>query len=584
MLPAGPRYTFGIPSTPQLNTRQLATQILASMQGQIAAATELRVGTVTPGCDGLDNINPLNGTTCNGAVGSACSVVLYNPQSRTVVANGIGRAMSSSTAACAPGAGNVTTLGASAKTTVPADCSKVAAALLARRRFVDNLGNWYGPTGAWLSGGNAPATLETDYVHELQIGKRYRYGDPPSWQSCSQLALKKTTGLTLASISLTYSTHTSLSGVVFPGIAQGLIYPSINDNLDSEVIGIYQGLFSPAGTSYVYTGLNDAIFSGAYSGSPINIQIMIVAQLSMIPSAVLNDLTYSTSSYTDATQSGIFNVVIDGTGTHDTYKFRKNGGSWTTGIPITGGNQYALGDGMLIRFTYSTGHTLGDAWTVNALLGDASVGRADYIDGLGPITGDWQALGSGISVKFANLNGHTLFDSWSASTGANNIIRRAGVAVRGTIETAAACINGGFPNNNVLLTAELAATFPALGTVPIATGSHALVVRNPDTLALVYRLALDHDATGYSWGDPPEKFSFSTNDEGLFFMHCYTTPVLASPPTPYPGHEFGAPNPRKIAVVSVNPLTFVPTIQSLVTLEDNEYTAGSSFAIAITAP
>jgi hypothetical protein len=493
--------------------------------------------------------------------------------------------MASSTAACAPG--NVTVLGASGKTTVPADCAKVSAALLARRRFVDNLGNWYGPTGAWLSMDNAPATLETDYVHELQIGKRYRYGDPPSWQSCSQLALKKTTGLTLASISLTYSTHTSLSGVVFPGIAQGLIYPSINDSLDSEVVGVYQGLYSPAGTSYVYTGLNDAIFSGAYSGSPVNVQLIIVPQFSMSPSAVLDDLAYNTSStaaYTDATQSGIFNIVIDGTGAHDTYKWRKNGGSWTTGISITGGSQYSLSNGMWITFTHSTGHTLGDAWIVNALLGDASVGRPDYINGVGPITGDWQPLVYGISVKFANLNGHTLFDSWSASTGANNIIRRAGVAVRGTIETAAACVNGGFPNNNVLLTAELNATFPALGTVPVATGSHALVVRNPDTLALVYRLPLDHDATGYAWGDPPEKFSFSTNDEGLFFLHAYTTPVLASPPTPYPGHEFGAPNPRKIAVVSVDPTTLIPTIQSLVTLEDNSYTAGSSFAIAITAP
>src|ERR1019366_1263879 len=144
MLPAGPRYTFGIPSTPQLNTRQLATQILASMQGQIAAATELRVGTVTPGCDGLDNINPLNGTTCNGAVGSACSVVLYNPQSRTVVANGIGRAMASSTAACAPG--NVTVLGASGKTTVPAHCAKVSGVVQASLLLGANVTYWPAPS------------------------------------------------------------------------------------------------------------------------------------------------------------------------------------------------------------------------------------------------------------------------------------------------------------------------------------------------------------------------------------------------------------------------------------------------------
>ena len=506
MLPAGPRYTFGIPSTPQLNTRQLATQILSSMQGQIAAATELRVGTVTPGCDGLDNINPLNGTTCNGAVGSACSVVLYNPQSRTVVANGIGRAMSSSTAACAPGAGNVTTLGASAKTTVPADCSKVAAALLARRRFVDNLGNWYGPTGAWLSGGNAPATLETDYIHRMVQGFWFDgVADPPRFKTVADGYLKKTYGVVQASLLL------GANVTYWPA-------PSINDLAYADTIITTPGTL---GTPSPLV-LDDCVFGGTY----------------------------------DQPGTAWFWVTINSLGTPDTFNWTAKTG---TADPFPNGALYSVG---------------------------SSLGSGTNI----PITGTSQALAHGIEVTFGSLTGHSLTRViggtpyacvWIGTVGGyNSDIVRPGVAVRGTVATATACVNGGFPNNNVLLTSEDDLINPATGYY----SWHALVVRDPDSLAQLYRLPLDHDSTGYTFGDPPEKFSFSTNDEGLFFMHCYTTPVLASPPTPYPGHEFGAPNPRKIAVVSVNPLTFVPTIQSLVTLEDNEYTAGSSFAIAITAP
>ena len=595
MLPAGPRYTFGIPSTPQLGARQLATQVLASMQGQIAAATELRMGTVTMGCDNLPNINPLNGTTCNGAVGSACSIVLYNPQSRTVVTNDIGRAMASSSAACAPGAGNVTTLGASVLTTVPADCSKVAAALLAKRRFVDDLGNWYGPTGAWLSQFNAPATLEGDYVHRFEIGTRLRYGDPPTWPAACQLSLKKVTGPVRANVLLAYpgSPLSSLVGVSFPGQAQGLIWPSVDDTVWPGLVAIYEGTYD--GFNYHYLGLTDLQFDGAYSGSPLHNVLTIVPTYSIAASAVLNDIILpSPLSYHGAGTTATYDVVVDSVGYADTFKWRENGGSWTTGVTIGPIYTYTLSDNFQIRFGNATGHTLGDSWTVSIAWGDATATppRPDTFysaAGFQTINLAWQNIGDGMSVKFDNLYGHYRYDAWSLNTATNNVIVRNGVAVRGTVATATACVNGGFPNNNVLLTAEMNATFPATGNPPIsagvhATGSHALVVRDPDTLALVYRLPLDHDATGYSWGDPPEKFSFSTNDEGLFFVHAYTTPVLASPPTPYPGHEFGAPNPRKIAVVSVNPTTFVPTIQSLVTLEDNEYTAGSSFAVAITAP
>src|ERR1019366_2295869 len=171
MLPAGPRYTFGIPSTPQLNTRQLATQILASMQGQIAAAQELKVGTVTTGCDGMPTINPLNGTDCNGAApASGCSLVLYNPQMRAVVSKSVGRSMSSSLASCAPGAATLGGISSTYAVPDPNACIKAAAALRKKRRFVDNLGHIYGPDGELLDGMADAAVLETDYVHVYGVG------------------------------------------------------------------------------------------------------------------------------------------------------------------------------------------------------------------------------------------------------------------------------------------------------------------------------------------------------------------------------------------------------------------------------
>jgi len=58
-----------------------------------------------------------------------------------------------------------------------------------------------------------------------------------------------------------------------------------------------------------------------------------------------------------------FRVEIDATGSPDTFKWSKDGGStWeATGIEITGSDQ-VLTEGVAIRFTNTTGHTLGDRW------------------------------------------------------------------------------------------------------------------------------------------------------------------------------------------------------------------------------
>ena len=88
----------------------------------------------------------------------------------------------------------------------------------------------------------------------------------------------------------------------------------------------------------------------------------------------LNDIS-SAGVFTGATSSQ-YDIEIDATGTPDTFKHRKDGGSYTTGVSITGGDQ-SLGDGVTIKFTATTGHTLGDKWMVTGI----PVSRIDFGQG-----------------------------------------------------------------------------------------------------------------------------------------------------------------------------------------------------------
>jgi hypothetical protein len=149
MLPAGPRSTYPFSSGVQPGSRDLAREILRQIGAANARQNEVRTGLMTTGCDGQPVINPLDGTSCNGDGGTK---ILFNPQTRTVFS------------VLTKGNGLVKTV-----TTHPANCAVVRANLKARRRFIDNLGNIYGPDGAWLSSGSAPAQLETDYVHNVLV-------------------------------------------------------------------------------------------------------------------------------------------------------------------------------------------------------------------------------------------------------------------------------------------------------------------------------------------------------------------------------------------------------------------------------
>jgi hypothetical protein len=91
--------------------------------------------------------------------------------------------------------------------------------------------------------------------------------------------------------------------------------------------------------------------------------------------AALGTITFSGTGLDDMSRSGYYNgnadrtyrVEIDATGTPDTFKWSRNGGtSWVaTGVAITGSAQL-LEDGVWVTFAATTGHTVTDYWQFTA--------------------------------------------------------------------------------------------------------------------------------------------------------------------------------------------------------------------------
>ncbi len=77
----------------------------------------------------------------------------------------------------------------------------------------------------------------------------------------------------------------------------------------------------------------------------------------------LNDLTPSGTWTGTDVSTDTYTIIIDSTGTPDTFEWQKNGGAFTTGVAITGAVQIPT-DGVRIKFTSTTGHTLGDQWVI----------------------------------------------------------------------------------------------------------------------------------------------------------------------------------------------------------------------------
>jgi len=99
--------------------------------------------------------------------------------------------------------------------------------------------------------------------------------------------------------------------------------------------------------------------------APTNLQAMLWT--CTVPSVAftgsgLNDA--SSGGTCTANTASLYEVVIDSAvASPDTFKWRKDGGSWTTGVSMTGSPQ-TLTDGVTITFKATDGHTLTDAWAI----------------------------------------------------------------------------------------------------------------------------------------------------------------------------------------------------------------------------
>lgn len=79
----------------------------------------------------------------------------------------------------------------------------------------------------------------------------------------------------------------------------------------------------------------------------------------------LNDMATSGNNTVAGDNSTVI-VVIDSTGTPDTFKWNRNGGSFTTGVSLAS-CPCTLFSGTKISWTHTTGHTLNDQWTFSSL-------------------------------------------------------------------------------------------------------------------------------------------------------------------------------------------------------------------------
>ena len=101
------------------------------------------------------------------------------------------------------------------------------------------------------------------------------------------------------------------------------------------------------------------------TASTFNYNIVTVEPAWQSTGSGLSDVT-SGGSYTDgiANPGALFIVQICTAAVPDTWKWNKNGGSFSSCVALTAG-AHTLSDGVTVTFAATTGHTLNDAWTIN---------------------------------------------------------------------------------------------------------------------------------------------------------------------------------------------------------------------------
>lgn len=133
------------------------------------------------------------------------------------------------------------------------------------------------------------------------------------------------------------------------------------------------------------------------------------------------DADYSISfvSATGNIVNNVFSFQVDGATNKDTFKWRKNGGAYTTLVSVSN-SPVLLSDGISVKFKYFTGHHTDDTWSMNVARDTVKfkkVGDAYTTGQL--ITGELQEIVPGVQFKFSAINGHTLNDKWTIPVTSN---------------------------------------------------------------------------------------------------------------------------------------------------------------------
>jgi len=319
----------------------------------------------------------------------------------------------------------------------------------------------------------------------------------------------------LAAISVAVQTGSGLDDCVSGGAFTG------NADTDYQIkIDAIAAIAAASQTTGI--GLNDCTSGGAFSG---NTDLTYIAKCdavraiaaAVITGAGLNDCT-SGGTYTGPSDL-TYVVEIDATGTPDTLQWSKDGGStWeATGVAIVGGAM-ALDNGVTVTFGATTGHTLGDLWTIECTVDTftwSDDGGGTWDTAGVSMTGAAQTLNNGVELTFAAVVGHTLNDAWTIaatvdtfkwSNDAGSSWEATGVSLTGSAQTLELGLTVTFAavvGHNLNDLWNIACTLAFVGTVLIegtlATGAEiALGTAKFSTLISKTAEALDEVEQAYT--------------------------------------------------------------------------------------
>jgi hypothetical protein len=149
--------------------------------------------------------------------------------------------------------------------------------------------------------------------------------------------------------------HVHVSDILYIGSCSGVVSLGTATDIAASV-AVSTGAFSSS-QRYVYTDvllmMDPSIGLPVFTGSGLD----DMSSNNPYTRAVSNDEFYSGAA------DGQYEFVIEHEAAPDKFKWRKDSGSWTEDVSITGDWQ-TIAEGVKVKFAATTGHTAGDKWIV----------------------------------------------------------------------------------------------------------------------------------------------------------------------------------------------------------------------------